>query len=377
MAAHRLRVVVASLGCMATLLLGGRAHAERQHTVREGQSLASIARGYQVSISTLAAANQRAPDAPLAVGEVLSVPQKGVVVLAPGQSLSSVAKQHGCSVDALARQNKLSPTATLQPGMRLVLPGATKEPATPVAKAASTQSMKAASASIASATPGKAGLDGTSARAAATTPARGDKPGRAPPGGVQLFRIATNERIRLTVTDAKGRVRPAARTKLARFLRPRNSTKQKPPESRLVALLAEISHHYEGRTIQVISGYRKAGGYTSKESRHTKGAAIDMRVDGIDNRALVAYLRHFRDVGVGLYPNSNFVHLDVRDKNAYWVDLSSPGRRPSYLDREQRDHFDGKNKDEGLVELGRSVEQALDQVAHGEPTGSEPAASDE
>jgi hypothetical protein len=88
-------------------------------------------------------------------------------------------------------------------------------------------------------------------------------------------------------------------------------------------------------------------------------------------------LRHFKNVGVGFYPNSLFVHFDVREKNAYWIDLSSPGRRPSYLDREQRDHFEGKNKDEGLVELGRSIEAVLAQSEHGEPGAAAPEAADE
>jgi hypothetical protein len=36
------------------------------------------------------------------------------------------------------------------------------------------------------------------------------------------------------------------------------------------------------------------------------------------------------DVGVGYYPNSTHIHLDVRDKTTYWVDYSFPGERPHY-----------------------------------------------
>jgi hypothetical protein len=35
-------------------------------------------------------------------------------------------------------------------------------------------------------------------------------------------------------------------------------------------------------------------------------------------------------VGVGYYPNSSFVHVDVRSQNTQWVDRSSPGERPEY-----------------------------------------------
>jgi uncharacterized protein YcbK (DUF882 family) len=327
------------------------ARAERQHTVREGQSLISIAHGYDVSVSSLAAANERRADTPLQIGEVLSVPEKGVVYLASGESLWTVARRHGCTVEALARASGIGVGTSLRPGARLVLPGARAKPGTSAKLAAS---------------PGK-------------TP--NQKPETVPrsvaSGSVALYRVATQERLKLTLTDPQGRVRPQAATRMAKFLRPRNSSKQKRPALRLLAHLAEISRHYEGRPIQVMSGYRLPGGFTSRESRHTEGAAMDIRVEGVDNRKLCDYLRHFRNVGVGFYPHSSFVHFDVREKNAYWIDLSSAGRKPSYLDREQRDHFDGKNKDEGLVELGKSVEALFERDEHGEPAETDPKAADE
>lgn len=338
--------ISAAITALATAL---PASAEREHTVRGGQSWYSIARNYDVSVSSLAAANARSPEAKLQVGEVLHVPERGVVVLGPGQSLWSIARAHDCTVEAIARANHIDPNTALRPGMRIVLPGKPRA--------------------------GKPSSDKTSDKAGSSKLSPSER--GVPSGTVRLHRIATAEKLRVTVTDPRGRVRPAALTQLARFLRPRGSTKQKRPEPRLLALLAETSQHYGGRTIQVVSGYRVAGGFTSRESRHTHGAAMDIRIEGVNNRALCDYLRHFRNVGVGFYPNSLFVHLDVRDKNAYWIDLSSPGRKPSYLDREQRDHFDGKNKDEGLVELGRSIEVALDQLEHGEPTASDPKAADE
>lgn len=317
--------------------------AEREHTVRAGQSLISIARAHAVSVSSLAAANARTTDATLRAGEVLKVPPRGVIVLGAGESLWTIARRYDCTVEALARANRIKTNALVKPGMHLVLPRGH----------------------------GKAQAR-TSSAGKAEAPARS-----VPSGFVRLYRVATREQLKITLTDQKGRVRPFAVNRLARFLRPRGSTKQKRPEPRLLALLAETSKHFKDRTIQVISGYRVAGGYTSRESRHTHGSAVDIRIEGVSNRALCDYLRHFRNVGVGFYPNSLFVHLDVRDKNAYWVDLSSPGRRPSYLDREQRDHFDGKNKDEGLVELARSIEAVLEQASHGEPAAGDPKAADQ
>ena len=345
-----------------TLLLAltgvSAARAERQHTVREGQSLISIAHGYEVSVSSLAAANERPASAPLRVGEVLSVPEKGFVYLAPGESLWTVARRHDCTVEAIARVNGIGIDTPLQTGAKLALPGMHAKKGAELSKNA-----KSAPSAV---SPGKLGSQ-TALTATSAVPS----------GTVSLFRVATQERLKLAMTDARGRVKPQAGARMARFLRPRNSTKQRRPDARLLALLTEVSQHYKGKTIQVMSGYRVAGGYTSRESRHTKGAAMDIRVEGVENRQLCDYLRHFRNVGVGFYPYSSFVHFDVRDKNAYWIDMSGAGRKPSYLDRDQRDHFDGKNKDEGLVELGRSVGALLDQGEHEELSASDPEAADE
>lgn len=342
------------LALSAVFVMTASAQAERQHTVREGQSLVSIAHGYSVSVSSLAAANERRPDAPLQIGEVLSVPEKGVVYLAAGESLWTVARRQGCTVEALARASGIDVNASLRPGARLVLPGGSAKVAPSGGKNASSP------------------VGGRGAKKSEPV-----AKSSAPSASVSLFRVATNERLKLTLTDPQGRVRPQATARMAKFLRPRNSTKQKRPEPRLLALLAEVSRNYKGRQIQVMSGYRVAAGFTSRESRHTRGAAMDIRVEGVDNRKLCDYLRHFKNVGVGFYPHSSFVHFDVREKNAYWIDLSSAGRKPSYLDREQRDHFDGKNKDEGLVELGKSVEALLEKEEHGEPSAGDPKAADE
>jgi hypothetical protein len=43
-------------------------------------------------------------------------------------------------------------------------------------------------------------------------------------------------------------------------------------------------------------------------------------------------------VGVGYYPNSSFVHLDVRETNTYWVDYAGPGEAPRKTNRRSHDH---------------------------------------
>ncbi len=326
--------------------------AERQHTVQGGQTMASIAQRYGVTVWSLAAANSLKPDVQVRAGQVLSVPDKGAVYVNPGQTLWSVARRHRVSVDALAHCNGLKPTASLRPGMRLMLPG---------------QSPSSFGASR--------GASGTQDESASVTATPGlgrgwGKPKQA--GRVQMYRVATQKTLTLTVADARGRVRSGVAEQLARFLRPRDSKQTKSPQRRLLSLIAETSDHFGGRKLHVVSGYRLAKGYTKHESRHVKGAAMDFRVEGVPNRVLRDYLRHFDDVGVGFYPNSSFVHFDVRDRNAYWIDTSGAGQQPNYLGRAARNTYDEAQQlpttDQPIQDL---VEAAIEDMQHGEPEDAE------
>ena len=52
---------------------------------------------------------------------------------------------------------------------------------------------------------------------------------------------------------------------------------------------------------------------------------------GIENIELYNFLKTLPKVGVGYYPNSTFVHLDVRDRKYMWTDVSEPGEPARYV----------------------------------------------
>ena len=86
--------------------------------------------------------------------------------------------------------------------------------------------------------------------------------------------------------------------------------------------------------VVIVSGYRprSAGSY------HQTGRAIDFRLDGVNNEAVVAFCKTMPDTGCGFYPNSMFVHMDVRDRGAghvSWIDASRPGEAPRYVSAAQ------------------------------------------
>ncbi len=98
----------------------------------------------------------------------------------------------------------------------------------------------------------------------------------------------------------------------------------------LVARLQRVVDHFETKKITVVSGYRPA----SLGSFHQSARAIDFHLNNVTNEALVAFCRTLNDTGCGYYPNSSFVHMDVRAPrtgHVYWIDASGPGETARYV----------------------------------------------
>jgi len=151
---------------------------------------------------------------------------------------------------------------------------------------------------------------------------------RAQPGVVKLVR--GSESLEVRVLDKKQRLVPATLPQFARFLRSKSGADH-PIDARLVTLVATVSDHFGGREVNVVSGFRPySPSQYSRHSNHNEGRAIDFSIKGIANETVRDYCRTLHNVGVGYYPNSLFVHLDVRESNAYWVDYAAPGQAPRY-----------------------------------------------
>ena len=109
-------------------------------------------------------------------------------------------------------------------------------------------------------------------------------------------------------------------------------------QDRLLWYLYLIGHHFDAE-VQILSGLRVK---ERKTSRHHNGHAVDFRVSGVDPKVVWDYCKaNFPLAGIGYYPNSKFVHLDVGrdDHQAYWVDKSGSGESASYkrgVSQEQR-----------------------------------------
>lgn len=148
----------------------------------------------------------------------------------------------------------------------------------------------------------------------------------------------------LRVADERGRPVKNLGRQVSRFFRCHHTNREHRIDPRLVRLLYEIGRHYEGRRIEVISGYRHPTVAKNPRSPHKEGQACDFRVAGVKNTELRDYVRaRFDKIGLGYYPNSTFVHLDVRaTRSAFWIDYSGPGQDPMYSDNAEQDLRSGR-----------------------------------
>jgi len=149
-----------------------------------------------------------------------------------------------------------------------------------------------------------------------------------------LEAINVGERVELTARTDDGSFDAVEQARAAHLLRDTRLDESGDLEPRLLDLLYRIQRHFDAPCIRVISGYRKAK--SSRTSQHSRGHAADIVVPGVADREVAAYVRSIPKTGVGSYPVSGFVHVDVRDRSHHWVDSSGPGQRPRRVVRRQR-----------------------------------------
>jgi uncharacterized protein YcbK (DUF882 family) len=141
------------------------------------------------------------------------------------------------------------------------------------------------------------------------------------PGELTLRSYTAGERVRVRVVDNDGNVLERGRRQLAWIMRSSTDDRMEPPKPALVALLYRVAEHFgRQREVTVISGYRspeynalrtRQSKQVGKESRHMKGEAMDIRIEGVPITRLHRYLLSLKASGVGYYADSQFCHVDV------------------------------------------------------------------
>jgi uncharacterized protein YcbK (DUF882 family) len=132
--------------------------------------------------------------------------------------------------------------------------------------------------------------------------------------------LHTGEKLR-TVYWQNGKYIPDSLQDVNHILRDFRNDETKPIDQDLLDLLNTLNRNLEtDQPFQIISGYRSpetntmlrswSEGVASK-SYHMRGMAIDIRVPGRDLLGLRRTAQEMQLGGVGYYPTSNFVHVDV------------------------------------------------------------------
>lgn len=133
----------------------------------------------------------------------------------------------------------------------------------------------------------------------------------------------THRRQRIDIVYRRGNEYiPSALEKLDYFLRDHLNGDVPQYDPRVFDLLVRLSAAVgkPGSEIDVICGYRSpatnhylrehsAG--VAKHSLHMKAEAIDIRMPGVNTNVLREIALELHRGGVGYYPHSNFVHVDV------------------------------------------------------------------
>ena len=135
--------------------------------------------------------------------------------------------------------------------------------------------------------------------------------------------------VAVRLQDCSGEPSAEAITTLSALAQPAKDTGEPAQQLNpgLLSRLQRLADAHPGAAIEIVSGVRPNA---RPGSRHRSGDALDLRIDGVDHAQLAELARGFEGTGVGFYPNSTFIHIDVRDESAFWIDRSLPGQSPDY-----------------------------------------------
>lgn len=352
---------------MAPLMVTRSSHAKpKVHVVYQGQRLGSIAKRYNVSIDELCRANGITRTSTIRPGQKLIVPgtddgtgssgatkkdgksnstkdappprpqgKAAIHVVAKGHTLSAIAGRYAVTVTALCNANGFARNTTLSVGQKLIVPHKTDKEGLYARR----QRLN-----------GHFDDDREDDREASKADtAKSWEPYVKSPWRRGYIKIRRYGRYWAGYVIGPGQeVLGLASNKINFVL---GASKDGPRiDPRLVRLIASVSDKFGGREMRIVSGYRTKSFVAA--SQHKVGRALDFSIPGVPNEVLRDYLRTLEDVGVGYYPNSSFVHVDVRGYNSYWVDYAGPGESPrKHVKRKAKPSPDGAEHDHDTTEV--------------------------
>jgi uncharacterized protein YcbK (DUF882 family) len=148
-----------------------------------------------------------------------------------------------------------------------------------------------------------------------------------PSGNVWVWSQNLHQEVQVNIYAADGSFDEAALAQLDDVFRCRRSYEVRAVDPRLYEQLSRIQDHFESARVELVSGFR----YKERSSsRHYHASAMDIKFQGVSIKDLYAYAQtlDLGGMGIGIYPNSGFVHVDYRapgEPSYRWTDRSYPG----------------------------------------------------
>ena len=147
-----------------------------------------------------------------------------------------------------------------------------------------------------------------------------------PSGEIWLRSENLSEELHLNIYRPDGGYDEAVLAQLDEIFRCRRSNEVRAVDPRLYEHLSRVFDHFGKQRIELVSGFRFK---ERNSSRHWHASAMDIRIKGVSIRELYEFAEtlDLGGMGVGIYPNSGFVHIDFRapgEPSYRWTDRSYP-----------------------------------------------------
>jgi uncharacterized protein YcbK (DUF882 family) len=159
-----------------------------------------------------------------------------------------------------------------------------------------------------------------------------------PSGELWVFSENLQEEVKVQLYAEDGDFDDAALASLDHEFRCKRTNEERSVDPRLYEMLSRIQDKFGGKRISLVSGFRFQ---RNEGSRHYHASAMDIRIPGVSVRKLREFVATLDGggMGIGMYPRSNFVHVDFRapgEPSYRWIDHSRPGGKSRGKARSRR-----------------------------------------
>lgn len=164
--------------------------------------------------------------------------------------------------------------------------------------------------------------------------------------------VNTSEEMEVRLNRTTGELDADGYRRLRHLMRCQHTGAESPIDPRLIDLLYRISARTHQK-ILLVSGFRAPMYSMAKLSYHTRGMAADIRIPGMTPLMARDLAESMGVKGLGYYPVSGFIHVDVRDERMRWIDYGENRR-----DADGAEH--GPRRDSTSEEAEPAEEAAVD-----------------